>query len=141
MDPRAGTPDVTSADGQAGLEGDETILVVDDAEVLRPLLTEVLESYGYRVLLAASGPEALVVAERATGRIDLLLTDMVMPGMNGRELAGHLTERLPALKVLFTSGYPAGASLRAGLDGDGVGFVQKPYLAAELAGAIRALLG
>src|ERR1700744_3464637 len=106
--------------GERSREEPETILVVDDAEVLRPLLTEVLESYGYRVLLAASGPEALAVAEQAPGPIDLLLTDLVMPGMSGHELAGRLSERLPALKVLFTSGYPDDASLRAGLDDDRV---------------------
>jgi two-component system cell cycle sensor histidine kinase/response regulator CckA len=121
------------------LEGDETILVVEDASILRPLLLQLLESYGYRVLLAASGAEALEIAAREPA-IDLLMTDLVMPGMNGRELAEQLQAERPTIRVLFTSGYPADTSLLRGIAERRVAFIQKPYVADELARTVRETL-
>jgi PAS domain S-box-containing protein len=120
-------------------EGDETILFVEDAELLRPLIAEVLESYGYTVLQAAHAAEALAFAESG-GPIDLLLTDVVMPGMNGRELAETLLAGRPGLRVLFTSGYPADTVVRHGIAEARVAFIQKPFLADDLVAKIRAVL-
>ena len=85
--------------------GSETILVVEDQDELRSLICEVLEDAGHTVLAAANGLEALARAESHGGAVDLLLTDVVMPGMNGRELAERLTALRPGLRVLFVSGY------------------------------------
>jgi PAS domain S-box-containing protein len=122
------------------LAGSETILVVEDADVLRPLLLAVLESYGYRVLIAASGAEALEIAARERESIHLLITDVVMPGMNGRELAERLQADLPGLRVLFTSGYPADQTIRRGIAEGRVSFIQKPYHPDELARIVRRIL-
>jgi PAS domain S-box-containing protein len=135
---------VVAAEGTPGaalaLTGDETILLVEDAEMLRPLVVEMLEAHGYRVLTAANGAEALAIATRHDGRIDLLLTDIVMPGMNGRELSEQLFARRPELRVLFTSGYPADTVIRHGIAQARVAFIQKPYVGAELLAKIRETL-
>jgi len=107
---------------------------------LRPLIKEALESYGYTVVEAAEGNEALEHAERMGSEIALVITDVVMPGMNGRELADRLTEGHPTLKVLFTSGYPADMIVRHGVAEGTVAYIEKPYLPDELARKIRALL-
>jgi signal transduction histidine kinase/ActR/RegA family two-component response regulator len=122
------------------LRGDETILLVEDDRVVRPLVTEILETYGYAVLPAADGREAIEIAGQQAGSIDLLLTDIVMPGMNGRELANTLTAEYPALKVVFTSGYPADATVRKGLSETGVAFIEKPYLPEDLARIVRRIV-
>jgi two-component system, cell cycle sensor histidine kinase and response regulator CckA len=122
------------------LEGNETILLVEDADQLRPLVAQVLESYGYTVIPAANGLEALAIAEEQGESIDLVLTDIVMPQMNGRELAEKLAPTHPELKVLFTSGYPADSIIRQGIAEGRVAYIQKPYLADELAHKIRETL-
>jgi two-component system cell cycle sensor histidine kinase/response regulator CckA len=99
-----------------------------------------LESYGYRVLAAASGPEAIEIAEPAGVSIDLLMTDVVMPRMNGRELADQLLATRPGLKVLFTSGYPSDTVLRHGIAEARASFIEKPYLPDELARKVREIL-
>jgi CheY-like chemotaxis protein len=104
------------------------------------LLLAVLESYGYRVLIAASGAEALEIAARERESIHLLITDVVMPGMNGRELAERLQADLPGLRVLFTSGYPADQTIRRGIAEGRVSFIQKPYHPDELARIVRRIL-
>jgi CheY-like chemotaxis protein len=121
------------------LEGTETILFVEDNEMLRPLATEVLEGYGYTVRAAPDGTEAIAIAKEHHADIDLLLTDMVMPGLSGRELANVLSESYPHLKVLFTSGYPGSSFAKVRQDRR-VAFIQKPYLAGELARKIRETL-
>jgi two-component system cell cycle sensor histidine kinase/response regulator CckA len=121
--------------------GNETILLVEDNETLRVLTAEVLESYGYRVLAAATGPEAIALADgESLDGIDLLLTDIVMPEMNGREVSERITESRPDLRVLFTSGYPSDAIVREGIAEARAAFIQKPYLAGDLALKIRELL-
>jgi PAS domain S-box-containing protein len=125
----------------APAQGDATILVVEDSELLRPLIVETLEAYGYSVISAADGVEALAVAEAHVGPIDLLLTDVVMPRMNGREVADRLCEIRPELKVLFTSGYPADTVVRLGIEEGRFEFLQKPYLGEELLGKLRGVLG
>jgi two-component system, cell cycle sensor histidine kinase and response regulator CckA len=89
---------------------------------------------------AANGPDAIVIAEREHGSIDLLLTDIVMPGMNGRELAEILCADDPTLKVVFTSGYPSNGIVRSGLRAANVAFIEKPYLPEDLARMVRGVL-
>jgi two-component system, cell cycle sensor histidine kinase and response regulator CckA len=120
--------------------GTETILLVEDHEMLRPLLLDVLQGYGYSVHPAASADEALAIAAGHEGVIDLLLTDVVMPGLNGGELAERLAATHPGMKVLFTSGFPAGTVVERGITESRVAFLQKPFLADELAGKVRAVL-
>ncbi len=122
------------------LRGNETILVVEDTEVVRSLVTSTLESYGYTVLAAASGPKAIQIAEQAHARIDLLVTDVVMPRMNGRELADELVAARSNLKVLFTSGYPSDTVLRHGIAEARTAFIEKPYLPDALARKVRETL-
>jgi len=121
------------------LGGSETILLVDDTEMVRLVVTSMLESYGYTVLQAANGHEAIELAEQAQGSIDLLITDVVMPRMNGPELASLLVAAQPDLKVLFTSGYPSD-QVRHEIVAKRATFIHKPYLPAELAREVRGVL-
>jgi CheY-like chemotaxis protein len=122
------------------LEGGETILVVEDNNLLRPIIAEMIEPYGYTVLVAADGVEALAVAAQHPGTVDLLLTDVVMPRLNGRELAERLLEKRPETKVLFSSGYPSDTVVQTGIAEARVAFIQKPYIAGDLLAKIRAVL-
>jgi len=124
----------------AELSGTETILLVEDEEEVRPLIAEALRSYGYRVLEASSGAEALDLVDREEGTIDMLLSDVVMPGMNGRELSEHLLAEMPTMKVLFTSGYPADTIIRHGIAEATTAYLEKPYLPDELARKVRDVL-
>ena len=118
--------------------GQETIMVVEDERDLRELVCEILQGYKYNVVDAANGAEALEVWEKHNGRIDLLLTDIVMPeGMDGYELATHLCKKKPGLKVIYTSGYN-GAMAEAGQRN--APFLAKPYRPAALGELIRATL-
>lgn len=119
----------------------ETILVVEDEDAIRHVAVRVLTRQGYTVIAASNGEAALSEA-RALGRpIDLLLTDMVMPGMTGPELAQHLREVQPDLRVLFTSGYSADAVGRQfGLSGSAWSFISKPYGLADLTKEVRRVL-
>jgi two-component system cell cycle sensor histidine kinase/response regulator CckA len=128
------------ADTVDSLDGEETILVVEDNEMLRPLILRILADYSYTILEAANGTEALAVAQVHPGAIDLLLTDVVMPEMNGGELAERLIEKHPGLNVLFSSGYPADSVVRAGIEEARVSFIQKPYVGTELVTKIRTML-
>src|SRR5262249_17851815 len=99
-----------------------------------------LESQGYRVIPAPSGPEALGAAERHEGAIDLLLTDVVMPGMGGRELAERLTATRPRLRLMFMSGYTDDAVIRHGVLERNTAFIQKPFRPEALAQKVREVL-
>jgi len=131
-------PDQTSEVGP--VDGTETILVVEDSEMVRQLVTTVLESFGYTVHTATNGVEALAVAERLGYEIDLVFSDVVMPGMNGRELAERLAERKPGIRVLFCSGYPDDTIIRQGIAAARFAFIQKPYASIELAQKVRSVL-
>jgi signal transduction histidine kinase len=119
--------------------GTETILLAEDDEVLRTLTARILISQGYRVLEASDGVEALRVADRHHGTLDLLTTDMVMPSMGGHDLANELSARRPGLKVLFVSGYTDDAVDRSGLQ-PGDAFLQKPVDPKMLALKVRQIL-
>jgi PAS domain S-box-containing protein len=117
--------------------GKETILVVEDEPVLREMVCEILKQYDYQVIDAGSGAEALRVWDEFDGRVDLLLTDMVMPeGMTGRDLALQLKKRKPDLKVIYSSGYSPDSNGRDFGHHDTV-FLAKPYLPPQLARAVR----
>jgi PAS domain S-box-containing protein len=120
--------------------GDGTILLVEDEPSVRKAAERILRSAGYRILSAANGGEALLQCERFEGRIDLLLTDVVMPEMSGRTLAARLKQRNPDLKVLFASGYTDAAIVHHGVLDGGRAFISKPFSAAELARKVRDVL-
>ena len=124
----------------ASLRGSEAILLVEDQEEVRKLVRRMLEARGYRMLVAASGPEALRLAEQHRGTIDLLVTDVVMPGMSGREVALLLAPAHPKMKVLYLSGYTDESVVRHGILEPGIAFLQKPFSAETLARKLREVL-
>jgi CheY-like chemotaxis protein len=136
---KAPLPDVVPAAEVRG--GQETILVVEDEELLRDMAHLILQDCGYRVLEAGSGAEALRIWEKHSGGIDLVLTDVVMPGgMSGRELAVKLMATHPRLKIIFTSGYNVEDSNTDFFRRGGAMFLQKPYTRPKLAEAVRVSL-
>ena len=124
----------------APVEGTETVLLAEDEHLVRSLARKVLEQAGYTVLVAAGGPEALQVAALYDGPIHLLLTDVVMPEMSGRELMHRLTLVRPGLRVLYMTGYSDEAVARHGLLDPGTGFMQKPFTPEALARKVREVL-
>lgn len=121
-------------------KGSETVLVVEDESAVRRLSTRILRAAGYTVLSAANGLEALEMFEQHAGRIDLLLTDVIMPGMNGRQLAEKLKELMPGLRVLYMSGYTDNAIAHHGVLDPGMTLINKPFNAPELASKVRGVL-
>lgn len=126
-------PDAARGD----LRGSETVLVVEDQSDVRKLATGVLRKNGYRVIEASNGPEALAAAAAFGGAIELLLTDVVMPGMNGRELAQRLGATRPTIRVLYMSGYSGDVLARDGV----IAFLPKPFAPADLAAKVREVMG
>ena len=131
--PKLAVPELTG--------GAETILVVEDNESARVLASTVLERLGYSVLAATGGEEALGLLEVNAGRVNLLVSDVIMPGMTGPELARRMSVTHPEMKVLFTSGYSDDAIVRHGVLSPGAMFMQKPYTPAVLARKVRDALG
>jgi hypothetical protein len=123
-----------------GTPGEATVLVVEDQEEVRKYTASVLKAHGYRVIQAESAGDALLECARANQPIDLVLTDVVMPLMSGRELADRLEKCRPGIKVLFMSGYADDIIVRHGVAGQGVELIQKPFSPDELAGRVRAML-
>jgi CheY-like chemotaxis protein len=138
----AGTPDERQVSGRprAPGGGNETVLIVEDEEGVRRLVTSILRRYGYRVLEARNGREALSVAKQHDGPIDLLLSDIVMPGISGTEVWSQLRAVRKHLKVLFVSGY-AGGSIPDLAFVESMGrFLRKPFTPDELAATVREVL-
>ena len=145
-------PEVVSSIGQRHTpafsepEITETVLVVEDEDMLRNLVSRILRRKGYQVLEASHGHEAIEVCQHYEGPIDLLVTDVVMPAMSGRELARRLIGNNPSMRVLYMSGYTddslvlSGGLDSGGIDGEGPPFIQKPFTPTELSDEVREAL-
>jgi len=120
--------------------GSETILLVEDDDAVRAVAERALLRFGYDVLSAARGEDALRIAEEHPSQIDLLLTDIMMPGMNGVEVAASVARARPGIQVFFMSGYADQDLVRQGLLEAGTHFLQKPFTPQELAARIRGIL-
>jgi len=114
--------------------------LVEDEELVRKVVARILERAGYRVLVAGNGDEALAICERAPVPIDALVTDVVMPGLGGRELAALVVERFPNLKVLFMTGYTDDELLRRGLFDQVRAIIVKPFSPRDLLRRLREVL-
>ncbi|MBI3272399.1 MAG: response regulator [Planctomycetes bacterium] len=136
----AGASKETSRARAVDLDGKETLLLVDDSDVVRSFLRTLLADHGYAVLEAEHPLQALQVLEGHAGPIHLLISDVVMPGMNGPELAGRVAAQRPNMKVLFMSGYPGGALTPEGTLDPSTPFLQKPVAAAALLRKVREIL-
>jgi two-component system, cell cycle sensor histidine kinase and response regulator CckA len=139
VEARQATDSAVAAASKA-LQGSETVLLVEDHDEVRKLTRTILEAYGYYVLEAANGSEALVVEKGHASEIDLLLTDVILPGMNGKSLSERLQVLRPKLKVLFTSGYPAEVIARRGVLERDVAYLPKPFSPEALASKVREVL-
>ena len=139
--PRAGAPVnlLQGPNAQAAPRGSETVLLVEDDQSLRQLNFELLLDLGYNVIQGSNAAEAIAVAEAHSGPIDLLMTDVIMPGMNGYKLAELLSKGRPELRVLFVSGY-ADTTVATQLTDSGSAFLQKPFAYATLAAKLREVL-
>jgi two-component system, cell cycle sensor histidine kinase and response regulator CckA len=133
------TPPVKESE-PVGANPGEVVLVVEDEEAVRGMTARLLESEGYKVLSAADGAEALEAIKARIGRLDLVITDVAMPSMNGRELAAQLRQLRPGLPVLFMSGYTDDEMVRRGLIEPDHPFLSKPFTLEILAGAVRVLI-
>jgi len=125
---------------QAVLKGNETILLVEDEPTILKMVSMMIESQGYSVLSAVTPEAAISLADSHSGELHLLMTDVVMPEMNGQDLSRHLMARYPDLKCLFMSGYTADIIADHGELAPDVHFIQKPFSVEELAIKIRAAL-
>jgi signal transduction histidine kinase/CheY-like chemotaxis protein len=135
----AAAPERAAPRESAGV-GSGTVLLVEDEHGVRRLAREFLESSGYTVLEAGNGTEALEMADGYAGSIDLMVTDVIMPGMNGRELAERLVARRPTTKVLFVSGHTDDAVMQQGVFESSMEFLQKPFTKAGLAEKVYKVL-
>jgi two-component system cell cycle sensor histidine kinase/response regulator CckA len=136
----AAAPAAPSPAPPVSVRGSETVLVVEDDEMIRKLIHKVLKANGYTVLVAASGGDAERVAGQHDGPIHLLMTDVVMPGLNGREVARRLTAVRAGIRVLYLSGYTDDAIVHHGVLEPGVAFLQKPFSPTVLGRKVREVL-
>jgi CheY-like chemotaxis protein len=139
VDEKATPPERDLATARSA-QGSETVLLAEDEEAVRRLALQVLQMNGYRVLEAANGNAALLLCERHTEPIHLLITDVIMPEMSGRELADRLAKLRPEMKVLFMSGYTDNAIVHQGVLDAGANFIQKPFPTDALARKVREVL-
>src|ERR1035441_4551653 len=123
------------------LRGKETVLIVEDQQAVRGLARKMLQERGYHVLEASDGREARSIVRRHSGEIDLLLTDVVMPGMDGRTLSEQLRELRPNLKVILMSGHSEDVITERGVLASGLMYIQKPFTPDGLAVKVREALG
>jgi len=140
--PRIDQPEAVENSGTAKkiARGSETILLVEDDEMVRTLVRETLHREGYKILDAPGPLEARKMAEQYKAQIQLMITDVVMPKISGRELAEHLSKRRPDMKVLYMSGYTDNAILNSGILEKEVAFLQKPFTPAALTEKVREVL-
>jgi DNA-binding NtrC family response regulator len=121
-------------------EGTETVVVAEDNEGVRELTLDILMKSGYHVLSASDTKELFEILREHNGKVDLLLTDVIMPGMNGRELYENLKSSYPSLKVIYMSGYTDDVIAHHGILEEGVHFIQKPFSISILTDKLRAVL-
>jgi CheY-like chemotaxis protein len=139
-------PNVQSGEARIDIEdaalkgGSETILLVEDDDAVRALASRILRQAGYNLLEARDAQDAFAVARQFEDRIDLLLSDIVMPGVNGLVLARRLSMARPGIRVLLMSGYTDEEILRRGLREPGTAYLQKPFTPAVIANKVRAVL-
>jgi CheY-like chemotaxis protein len=131
-------PPTPAAGEETGPKG--TVLLVEDEDLVRSLAQRVLESRGYRVFAAPSAADALDLHAKTSDRVDLVVTDVVMPGLGGRQLAERLRARQPGLRVLFMSGYTTDEVLRQGIEEQEEYFIQKPFTPDGLVRKVRDVL-
>jgi CheY-like chemotaxis protein len=129
-----------SATAGRSIGGSETILLVEDEEGLRALALRILQSRGYKVLESKSPEDAVQIGKRHSERIDLMLTDVVMPGMSGPDIAEHLAFLRPNMKVIYMSGYTDDSVVRHGVLEPGTQFLQKPFTPTTLTRKVREVL-
>jgi DNA-binding NtrC family response regulator len=127
-------------DDERPLRGDGTVLLVEDEDVVRKFVHRVLESCGYTVHALAEPGQAIEFANARAGEIDLIVTDVVLPDMNGRAMATLMQQRHPESKVLYMSGYADSAIVQHGVLDEGMCFLPKPFTAEALARSVRAVL-
>jgi two-component system cell cycle sensor histidine kinase/response regulator CckA len=125
---------------RAGLHGEERILVVEDEEMVRQMACRTLEEFGYTVLEAGDGGAALDLLDSLEEPVDLVLCDIVMPGVSGPALGAAIAERAPGVPIVYMSGYPSQDVARRQLVPAGAAFIQKPFRTEELAAKVRAAL-
>jgi CheY-like chemotaxis protein len=133
-------PDSAGMKNNKAGHGTETILLVEDEDAVRELARTVLESHGYSVIEAVSAEEAQALAAKRGGKIDLLLTDVVMPAMSGRDLARRISAQSPQTRVLYMSGYTDNVIAQGGVLEAGMSFLQKPFSPRALAAKVREVL-
>ena len=141
-------PSAVAADGQSEVpraatrrsHGGETILVVEDEDLVLDVARRILTRHGYRVLASRGGSEAVAMLSEHRGPIHLLLTDVVMPGLTGKQVAERVIERRPKIRVLYMSGYPESVITSQGVVQRGIHLVSKPFVAADLLDHVRATL-
>lgn len=140
--PAAREDDVAAPSQPAGRapHGHETVLLVEDEPAVREMTQAALQRHGYTVLPAASGTEALRIAKANQGAIEVVLTDVAMPGMSGPELVEQLRAEHPRLAALFMSGYTSDGVLRQGIETGEADFLQKPFSTSALAAKLRQVL-
>jgi two-component system cell cycle sensor histidine kinase/response regulator CckA len=131
---------VPAAAAPAIPRGTETVLVVEDAPAVRAVTRHVLERQGYTILEAANGDAALQAAAAHHGPIHLLLTDVVMPGLSGRQVAERLAQMRSETRVLYASGYTDDSIVRHGILEEGIAYLQKPFTPESLARKVRDVL-
>ncbi|HEY2824347.1 MAG TPA: ATP-binding protein, partial [Gemmatimonadales bacterium] len=133
-------PEDTAASPTPLPKGTETILLVEDDDSVRAVAARLLKGQGYTVLVAVNGPDALRLLDTHRARVDMLLTDVVMPAMGGRDVAEHVTRRVPGIRVLFATGYTDDVVLQHRLVEHDVRLIQKPFTRESLARKVRAVL-
>jgi hypothetical protein len=140
-DQPAAAPEAAVESAPAPQRSTETVLLVEDEEILREIIQMALEDRGYTVLAAADGEAAIRLCEAHPGPIHLLITDLVMPGMSGRQVSESVTTRRSGIPVLFMSGYTDDEQVRSGVRNTGQAFIQKPFTSATLAHKLQDVLG
>ncbi len=134
------TPEESDTISPSDLNGTETVLIVEDNTPVREISREILKRHGYTVLVAENGKEAMSVLDEYKGRVDMILTDVVMPEMDGEKMSTEITGRNPDIKILYMSGYTDDVIAPRGVLDKGVNFIQKPFTLQDLAIKVRKVL-